>query len=191
MAKLTYADIIENDVKYKVLAELSLRLPQLDIAKVMTTLVDLLGDEFIELLAEKWSMTGDDGLILADSDGSKRGIIKKAVELHRHKGTPWAIREVLRLLGFGEIEIDEGLKARDYTANTYVARIPEAERWAHYAIRFSQPITNEQAITIRQVVRNFAPARCLLAVLDYKAAALRYNHKATYNGAYNHGSTST
>ena len=80
----------------------------------MTTLVELLDDAFIPLLAEKWSVTGYDGEFLAESDGSKRELIKAAIELHRYKGTPWAIREVLRRLGFGEVEIDEGLKARTY-----------------------------------------------------------------------------
>ncbi|TRC69619.1 phage tail protein, partial [Mannheimia haemolytica] len=42
---------------------------------------------------------------------------------------------------------------------------------------------------IRKVLRNFAPARCSLAVLDYKADPIRYNNKATYNGTYNHGSS--
>lgn len=188
MAKLQYADIIANDPKYQALADLSLRIDELDRSQIMTTLVDLLGDEIIPLLAEKWSVTGDDGLLTADSQSSKRALIQAAIELHRHKGTPWAIREVIRKLGFGEIEIDEGLKARRYEHST-VTSIPEQYRWAYYSIRLARPITNEQAVNVRQILRSFAPARCLLAVLDYKAAPIRYNNKATYNGAYNHGSS--
>ncbi|QIW15863.1 phage tail protein [Pasteurellaceae bacterium RH1A] len=188
MAKLVYADMIANDSKYKALADLSLKLPQLNIDSIMTTLVELLGDEFLPLLAEKWSVTGDDGLLIADSDNTKRNLIKKAVELHRHKGTPWAVREVLRQLGFGEIDLDEGLKKRDYSSHTGVAQIPAVERWAHYAVRLNQPITNDQALNIRKILRAFAPARCTLAVLDYKAAAFRYNNKIRYNGMYNYGS---
>ncbi|HEH9706184.1 TPA: phage tail protein [Pasteurella multocida] len=187
MAKLQYTDIIANDPKYQVLADLSLRIAELDVSQIMTTLVDLLGDEFIPLLAEKWSVTGVDGLLVADSQSSKRALIQVAVELHRHKGTPWAIREVLRKLGFGEIDIDEGLKARVYE-HSVVANIPELYRWAYYGIRLSRPITNEQALNIRKVLRSFAPARCQLAVLDYKSAPIRYNNKARYDSSYNHGS---
>ncbi|MGQ0286801.1 phage tail protein [Pasteurellaceae bacterium 22721_9_1] len=187
MAKLQYADIIVNDPKYTALADLSLRLGQLSTQQIMTTLVELLGDEFTPLLAEKWSVTGYDGEFVAESEGSKQALIKNAIELHRRKGTPSAIREVLRKLGFGEIEIDEGLKDRVYE-NTNVTRIPTEERWAHYAIRLTQPVTNEQVANIRKVLRNFAPARCILAVLDYKAAAIRYNNKARYDRTYNHGS---
>lgn len=186
MASLHYADIIENDPKYRALANLSLRASQLDLSQIITTLVDLLGDEFMPLLAEKWSVTGDDGLLIADSEGSKRALIQSAIELHRHKGTPWAIREVLRQLGFGEIEIDEGLKARTYE-HSIVATIPQGRRWAYYAVRLARPITNDQALNIRRILRSFAPARCLLAVLDYKAAAIRYNNKVRYDGSYNYG----
>lgn len=187
MADLQYADIIVQDPKYTALADLSKRCKTLPISQIMTTIVDLLGDEFMPLLAEKWSVTGYDGEFLAESDSSKRALIQVAVELHRHKGTPWAIRQVLHKLGFGEIEIDEGLKAREYE-HGIVNGIRESERWAYYAVQLTTPITNEQATMIRKTLRNFAPARCTLAVLDYKAAPIRYNNKATYNGKYNHGS---
>lgn len=187
MANLTYADIIERETKYKALADLSYRMNALDKSKVMTTLVELLDDEFIPLLAEKWSLTGYDGSFLAENDQSKRSLIKAAIELHRYKGTPWSIREVFRRLGFGEIDIDEGLKARTYE-HSVVQTIPLSDKWAYYAIRLNQPITNDQAQQLRKILRNFAPARCTLAVLDYKSVPLRYNNKARYNGSYNHGS---
>ncbi|MDP0264179.1 phage tail protein [Glaesserella parasuis] len=187
MAKLVYPDIIVNDPKYVALANLSNQLDHLNHAKIMTTIVELLGDEFIPLLAEKWSVTGYDGEFVAEDNDSKQALIRNAIELHRRKGTPKAIRDVLRSLGFGEIEIDEGLKDRIYE-NSKVVNIPADERWAHYAIRLREPVTNDQAVNIRKVLRNFAPARCLLAVLDYKSVPIRYNSKARYNGKYNHGS---
>ncbi|MDO4223760.1 MAG: phage tail protein [Acinetobacter sp.] len=186
MAKLNYADIIANDEKYTALADLSLRFADLPHQHIMTTLIDLMDDQFMPLLAEKWSVIGEDGLLLADSASSKRGLMRRALELHRYKGTVWAIREVLRQLGFGEIEIDEGLKARSYE-NSIVQNIPLNQRWAYYSVRLQQPMTNEQAQRIRQILRNFAPARCTLAVLDYKAVAIRYNNKVRYDGSYNYG----
>lgn len=188
MANLQYADIIIKDPKYTALADLSKRLNALGTSQIMTTLLDLLGDKFYPLLAEKWSVTGEDGMLLADDIESKRALIKSAIELHRRKGTPWAIREVLRKLGLGEVGLDEGLKARVYESS-FVTDIPENERWAYYALQLKAPITNEQARNIRKILRHFAPARCTLAVLDYKANPIRYNNKITYNGTYNHGSS--
>ena len=188
MADLTYTDIIANDSKYQALADLSLSMKRLPTERVMTTLIDLLPDEILPVLAEKWSVTGSDGLLLADSGQSKRGLIRRSVELHRHKGTAWAVREVMRQLGFGEIEIDEGLKARTYE-NTVVQAINADDRWAYYAIRPNNAITNEQALAIRKTIASFVPARCTLATLDYKAVPIRYNNKVRYDGSYNHGST--
>lgn len=187
MAKLQYPNIINTSEKYTALAELGNKLDLSEKRQIMTNLVELLDDKWIEILAEKWSVTGYDGLFVAENDGSKRQLVRNAVKLHRYKGTPWAIRDVLRQLGFGEVEIDEGLKVRNYESHRIVASIPQDERWAAYAIRLNQPITNEQSVEIRKVLLNFAPARCVLAVLDYKSTPIRYNNKVTYNGVYNHG----
>lgn len=185
MANLTYADIILTDPKYTALADLSRRLDEPDRSKIMTTLIDLLEDKFIDAVAEKWSVTGYDGLFMAESYSSKRELIKSAVELHRRKGTVWSVREVLRKLGFGEVEIDEGLK--NTYENSQVAAIPPNERWAYYAIRLNKPITNEQAAKVKKILRNFVPARCTLLLLGYREVSIRYNNKVIYNGAYTYG----
>ena len=115
MDKLQYPIIIETSEKFTTLADLGKRLNQLDKSQIMTSFVDLVPVAFLELLAEKWSVTGYDGWLLAESVEAKRKLIKRAVELHRYKGTPWAMREIIRQLGFGEVEIIEGLfdKRRD------------------------------------------------------------------------------
>lgn len=188
MANLQYPVIIASSGKFVALCELGKRLNRAEKRQIMTTLVELLPDDATPLLAEKWSMTGYDGMFVADTTQSKSSLINNAVKLHRYKGTPYSIREVLRKLGYGEVEIDEGLVLRDYSSNQSVAAIPAAEKWAYYGIKLSMPITRDQAEEIKKVLRSYAPARCVLGVLDYKDAPLLYNHKATYNGAYNHGS---
>lgn len=188
MANLQYPVIIAASDKFVALCELGKRLNLTQKRQIMTTLVELLPDEVMPLLAEKWSMTGYDGMFVADTAQSKSALINNAVQLHRYKGTPYSIREVMRKLGYGEIEIDEGLILRDYSSNQSVAAIPAAEKWAYYGIKLSKPITRDQAEEIKKVLRSYAPARCVLGILDYKSAPLLYNNKATYNGAYNHGS---
>ena len=188
MANLQYPVIIAASDKFVALCELSKRLDLTEKRQIMTTLVELLPDDVMPLLAEKWSMTGYDGMFAAVTGQSKSVLISNAVQLHRYKGTPYSIREVLRKLGYGEVEIDEGLVLRDYRSNQFVAAIPPNEKWAYYGIKLSKPITLDQAEEIKKVLRSYAPARCMLGILDYKAAPLLYNHKATYNGAYNHGS---
>jgi len=114
MAKLSYAAIIERDQRARALAELGLRLDLAELPQLMPRLVDLVAPEHLPLLAESRSILGADGYWLAESDDARRKLIKGAYELHRYKGTPWAIREIVRRLGFGEVRIIEGLTGQTY-----------------------------------------------------------------------------
>ena len=190
MAKLQYPSIIETAEKFTALADLSKRLNQLDKSQIMTSFVDLVPVAFLELLAEKWSVTGYDGWLLAESTEAKRKLIKRAVELHRYKGTPWAIREIVRRLGFGEVEIVEGLSNKKH--NGEIRRDGSythghTDRWAYYRIIMTNTITNDQAALLRRTLRAFAPARCVLAALDYQHVSLRHNGQALRDGTFNRG----
>lgn len=190
MAKLTYADIIEGDQHYKMLADLGLRFNGIDTVKLMPRLVELVAPEHLELLAESRSILGADGYWLAESDQMRRRLIKGAYELHRYKGTPWAIREIVRRLGFGEVQIIEGMGNKHHNGEitrdgTYSHG--HSDRWAHYRIIMNNVITNDQAALLRRTLRAFAPARCILAALDYQASALRHNGRAVRDGSFNRG----
>lgn len=190
MAKLTYAAIIESDQRYKMLADLGLRMSDIDAVKLMPRLINLVAPEHLELLAESRSILGADGYWLAESDQMRRRLIKGAYELHRYKGTPWAIREIVRRLGFGEVQIIEGMGNKHHDGEiTRDGRYSHghSDRWAHYRIIMSNVITNDQAALLRHTLRAFAPARCVLAALDYQASALRHNGRATRDGSFNRG----
>lgn len=190
MAKLTYADIIERDQRAKALAELGLRFDLVDTACLMPRLVNLVAPEHLPLLAESSSILGEDGYWLAESDSARRKLIKGAYELHRYKGTPWAIREIIRRLGFGEVTLVEGLSGQHHSGiirrNGLYTR-GYATHWAHYRVLMNNAITNEQANLLRKTLRAFAPARCILESLDYTAAAIRHNGRVTRNGTFNRG----
>lgn len=149
MAKLTYADIIERDRHYKMLADLGLRFNGIDTVKLMPRLVELVAPEHLELLAESRSILGADGYWLAESDQMRRRLIKGAYELHRYKGTPWAVREIVRRLGFGEVQIIEGMGNKHHNGEitrdgTYSHG--HSDRWAHYRIVMNNVITNASSI---------------------------------------------
>lgn len=188
--KLNYAHIIERDQRYKILADLGLRLDLLDTPKLMPRLVELVAPEHLILLAESRSILNEDGYWLAESDSARRRLIKGAYELHRKKGTPWAIREIVRRLGFGQVELIERMGNK--TRNGEIRRDGRyshghSDRWAHYRIIMNAPITNDQAALLRRTLAAFAPARCVLAALDYQTASLRHNGQAMRDGAFNRG----
>lgn len=190
MAKLSYAAVIERDQRYKMLADLGLRLNEADTAKLMPRLIHLVAPEHLALLAESRSILGADGYWLAESDQMRRRLIKGAYALHRHKGTPWAIREIVRRLGFGEVEIIEGMGGKRHdggiTREGRYAR-GHSDRWAHYRIIMNNVITNDQAALLRHTLKAFVPARCVLAALDYQASALRHNGLGRRDGRFNRG----
>lgn len=190
MADLNYADIIERDQRARALADLGVRYHKTDLAKLMPRLVDLVSADHLELLAESRSILGVDGYWLAESDDAKRKLIKGAYELHRHKGTPWAIREIVRRLGFGEVQIQEGFGNKRHNGEIRRDGLHthgHPDRWAHYRVVMLYPVTNDQAALLRKTLTAFAPARCVLAALDYRAVALQHNGRATRNGQFNRG----
>ncbi|ENS1712545.1 phage tail protein I, partial [Escherichia coli] len=142
-------------------------------------------------LGEQFSLSGD-GWELAESDDVRRMLIKAAIELHRYKGTPWSIREVIRRFGFGEVDLIEGTGRLSYDGNRSYNGLfvhGDAAAWAVYRVILKQPITNDQAAMLRQTLAAFAPARCHLASLEYQSVAIRYNNTAIHDGSYNHGSS--
>ena len=96
----------------------------------------------------------------------------------------------MRRLGFGEVRIIEGLNGQTYdgSINYNGSHVYGAgSYWAHYRIIMASVITNDQAALLRKTLAAFAPARCLLAALDYQAVPLRYNGRAAYDGNFNFG----
>lgn len=192
MAKLQYPSIIETSEKFTALADLGKRLNRLDKSQIMTSFVDLVPVEFLELLAEKWSVTGYDGWLLAESTEAKRKLIKRAVELHRYKGTPWAMREIIRQLGFGEVLIDEGgLKKHNglIRLRNGFHRRGSTSNWAEYQLIFlTTPVSKSKAKIIALAVQQYAPARCFLSGLVNQKNLIKHNGRLTIrNGEFNRG----
>lgn len=164
----------------------------LDLGAMAVYLVDQVKASLLPSLAEQFSLLDEAAWLLAESEAARRNLIKNAVTLHRYKGTPWAIRELIRLLGFGEVTLLEGLGGLDYDAEATfngVRVYGDTGSWPVYRVFLNQPVTNDQAELLHRVLRATAPARCRLASLEYSAVAIRYNQVAAFDGQYNHGSS--
>lgn len=182
---------LEGDISLRTLGRLAGRLDNIDLSVLMVFLVDIVDSSALPWLGEQFSLSGD-GWGLAESDDVRRMLIKAAIELHRYKGTPWSIREVIRRFGFGEVDLIEGTGRLSYDGNRSYNGLfvhGDAAAWAVYRVILKQPITNDQAAMLRQTLAAFAPARCHLASLEYQSVAIRYNNTAIHDGSYNHGSS--
>lgn len=176
---------LADDDRFRILAELAARLQDSDLTPLLVYLIDLTPSSALPWLAGQFAVTGDNGWNLADSEDSRRALIKNAIELHRYKGTPWSVRQVIRSLGFGEVEITEGAEG---LGPDITSRWPASAHWALYGITLTQPITNDQAVMLHRLLEEVAPARCHLVSLNYQSVAIRYNNTARHDGEYNHGS---
>ncbi len=97
MADLT-PPVISTDPNLKALAALSERLSALDLPQVLTNLVDAVASDVLPFLADQFHVMGDEGWLLASTDEGRRKLIKQSIEIHRHKGTVWAVKSVLEAL---------------------------------------------------------------------------------------------
>ncbi|MGQ0710354.1 MAG: phage tail protein I, partial [Rhodoferax sp.] len=98
--------VIATDPKLKALAALSERLSVLDPTPVLVNLVDAVNADVLPWLAEQMHVMGDEGWLLANTDEQRRALIKRAIDLHRYKGTTWAVKEVFGVLGV-DVELEE------------------------------------------------------------------------------------
>lgn len=184
---------LAGDERFSLLNDLlDERLGELDLNAMLVYLIDLVKPQLLTALADQFSLLDEAAWLLAESVDARRNLLKNAAELHRLKGTPWAIREVIRLLGFGEVVLQEGLndKIRDGSIShtgSHVHGDPSA--WALYRVFLKQVITNDQAALLRQLLLSVAPTRCRLIALDYQSIAIRHNGFAQRDGQYNYGSS--
>lgn len=112
-----------------------------------------------------WALSVDEW----DSDwpeSRKRAVIGESVAVHRRKGTPWAIKRSLELMGYGTAELTE------YATMPKIGDAPpiggdwyigwSGMSWADYIVTIKQPIKREDADRIKPRLASVAPARCRL-----------------------------
>ena len=111
--------ILAQDPTFGPLAQLTERLTGLDMTRLLIYLVDLVEDDALPYLGEQFHIMGGEGWDFAADDAARRALIKSAIELHRYKGTPWAIKQALKKLGLERFTLVEH---------------PEAAHWAEFDV---------------------------------------------------------
>jgi P2-related tail formation protein len=69
--------------------------------------IDQVDARALPILGRQFDVLGNKGFRLATSEQQKRDILKRAIELHRYKGTVWAVKESLKSIGFHDIILTE------------------------------------------------------------------------------------
>lgn len=99
MDKLLPPPPLASDERFSILANIAAeRFAQLDLTALMVYLVDLVDASALSALAEQFHVQGLEGWLFTTDEREKRELIKQAIELHKYKGTIWAVRRVLEIL---------------------------------------------------------------------------------------------
>jgi phage tail P2-like protein len=110
------------------------------------------------------------------SEETKRQAVRDAFRLNRKKGTVWAVKRQLQLLGYPDAVMDEGVAIDEPGAT-----------WAHYRVRLAQPISMQEGALIARALESQAPRRSQLWTLHFVPSAFAYDGTLTADGTYTHG----
>lgn len=105
----------------------------------------------------------------------KRDVIAASVEIHRHKGSMWAVRRTLAVMGYGDCDITEGratMVGGDWVVGDPDVPVGGAAHWAEYWVTVRSPITPAMAAAIARRLATVAPAQCRLARIEVDAMAV-------------------
>lgn len=121
MADLQLPPALAGDERFALLCELlEERFAGLDLSAMLVYLIDVVPASVLPHLAEQFHVLGYEGWLFAEGEAERRALIKQAVELHRHKGTPWAIEQALAtVLGLSS-QVSEWFQ---YNGNPYRFRV--------------------------------------------------------------------
>jgi len=124
--------IFLKDSKYRAVEKLLENLHNELIEKTVAELIypridEIENEELLDLLGWQFHIEGWE---LAKTIEDKKRLIKNAIELHRYKGTPYAIKKVLEALGLsGDIKEWFEYGGEPYKFKVYISSIPSEELW--------------------------------------------------------------
>ena len=171
-----------KDENSEVFNELIDRLGTIDITPVIIYLIDEVESTALPHLAEQFHVGGLEGWNLCETDEEKRTLIKKAIDLHRYKGTPWAIKEALKAVGYQDAEIQEGIAGVYYDGTLsydgYEVYRGDVNTWAIFRVLLdigeNKSLTQVQVSRIIDLVKEFKNVRSHLRDVCFK-----YNQEDT------------
>ena len=149
-------------------------------------LTDIAPANTLPFFADHFGLFGD-GWGFAESEADQRELIKDAIEIHRYKGTPWAIKRVLKLLGYGDCKLIERTGFNEHNStirHNSKHRYGVGGDWTHYSLITPRVMTPNDAERIRNLLIDVAPLRCKLVSISLLAS--RHNSTIKHNGTYNY-----
>lgn len=145
----------------------------LDLTPLLVYLIDTVPSSALPYLAEQFDVLGYKGWKYADTEQKKRDLIKRSIEIHRTKGTPWSIKEALKIVGIMDAEIEEGIgwyynQQFQYNAAIFYG----GGSWATFRVIINgntfMQINQALADDIRNLILEYKNARSWLLDISFK-----------------------
>ena len=163
-AKIIASAISDNELAQAFSELVAERWDNWDLSVFLPYLVDTCAASVLPYLADQFDVEGVRGFAMAMDEEQQRDIIKKSIALHKYIGTPWAIREACRTVGFPVIVLEEGVSA--------IPGGPESpEDWARFRVLVeahpNRHITAEEAKKMRLFVEFYKNERSHLVEMGF------------------------
>ncbi|MDO5940651.1 phage tail protein I [Burkholderia cepacia] len=155
---------LAGDERFRVLAQLAARISDIDLSPLLVYLVDAVDASTLPVLADQLHILGE-GWQFALDDDARRRLLKRSIELHRYKGTRWAIQQVLETLALSgqisewfeyggqpyyfKINVDLSTRGIDEaTFDALVALITEYKNVRSHLERLTLSLTNRSQVPV-------------------------------------------
>lgn len=169
------------------------RFIDLDFTPVLMNLVDTCSVDALPYLLKQFDVLGYKGLRFIDPlsityDTDRRELIKKAIELKKHRGTTWSIKEALKLIGITNCEIHSN--ASDYFHDGFYLRdgtiLHALKNWATFTLKVNaatfSTITTGLVTDIVNIVNEYKAGRSHLVRIV--GLGIMHNGIAYRDGTY-------
>ena len=89
-----------EDINLKIFDEIcEERFSNLELDVILVSIIDNLPSDALPHLAEQYHITGNEGWLQCRNDDEKRDLIKRSIEVHRYKGTKYALLRIFEMFG--------------------------------------------------------------------------------------------
>jgi len=131
------------------------RFSELELDRLLVYLIDTVDESALPFLADQFDVLGYKGYGLATTTAEKRSVIKRAIELHRYKGTLWAVRESLKNIGYPDAVFTEHVSGH----------------WAKFKVSIDiggNPVSVASIAELVRMINEYKNVRSHLAEIDFQ-----------------------
>jgi len=110
---------------------------RIDLGQLLIYFVDKVNVNALPILAQEFNLLGNKGWNFVTGETAQRTLLKKAVQIHRYMGTPWAIGQALLLIGITSGTLQEG-----------IGTVGDGNDWLRFGVQIDTSVMVPTAIQI-------------------------------------------